>query len=329
MPMRNGREYAYSVGKPDGGREYYDADGNFLWKDSEDPNPQSNAEVRSGATANGTGREVAGDPVTGREYSYDVTGGDKKDRRKQEQAQRAHRTNYFGANANEAIQGIDDPWLDLQGAIPGVDDLAGPALDSELGGAQADAQSVAAQRAALQQLEQISRGGMTAQERAAMQQSRSNAANYEKQQRDAILQQAALRGMQGAGTTLGAQLAAQQGGANRVSQDAMNQQAMAQQRALQAMQMRGQLGGQMRGQSFSEDATRRSAVDDFARWNHQNRTGAHRDRWGMQATTAQGTSQARNAQAEQNRAMMENAQGQKTTTEKRADQAQGLIGSVI
>ena len=253
---------AYWERQPDGSLKGYDADGNVIVTTAAGGSTDPHA---SGAPVYGVHR----DPVTGESYrsrevgdGWGPRGDERADRqtgRKQEEAQRESRSNYFGANANEAIGGIDDPWLDLQSEIPTAEDYAGEHLTSELGGAQADAQAIAAQRAALAQLQQISQGGMTAQERAAMQQAQMDTRQNEKAQRDAIMQQAALRGMQGAGTTLGAQLQAQQSGANRYSQEQMTQQAMAQQRALQAMQMRGQMGGQMRGQSFQEDATRSTA----------------------------------------------------------------------
>jgi len=262
------------------------------------------------------------DPVTGEVYEWDKAGGGgagprgaiRARRRTDKQAERdkqADREEFFGRRAREAIEGVDDPWLELAGDVPTEDALAGEDLTSELGGAQSDETSIAAQRAALRQMQQlqgrlgdIATDGSTAQEQAEMQRQRSQAAGYEKQQRDAIMQQAALRGMQGSGTAMAAQLAAQQGGANRMSQAALDTQAMAQRRALQAMQMQGQsqgqqaqLAGQMRGQSFGEDTTRRSAVDDFNRYNTNKRTGAVRDRFGMQAGVASGTSGARTTQA--------------------------------
>ena len=319
--------------QPDGSLHGYDAEGNMVAR---------TGPGEGGLDPHAGGADVANvhtDPMTGQTYHSDDPGdgwgprgdvrGDRQAGRKQEEAQRQSRTDYYGGNATSSINAIDDPWAELAGNIPTIDQLAGPELTSELGGAQADRGAIEAQRAALRQLEHLSQGGRTAAEEAALQKAQSQTRANEKQQRDAIMQQAALRGMQGAGTTLGAQLGAQQAGANRYSQAQMDAQAMAEQRALQAMQARGQMGSQMRGQSFSEDATRRSAVDDFARWNAQGKRDAHRDQFAQRATTAQGQSTASATQAEQNRAMMENAQGQKTTTEKRYEQGSNLITGLV
>ena len=293
------------------------------------------------------------DPVTGKTQTSTADGspgqgfgprGDIRARRRYDR--RAHddgevlRQEFFGEQAREGIDGVDDPWNELAGNRPTVDQLAGGDLTSELGGARADEASVAAQRAALQQMQQlqgrvgqISEKGYTAEEAAQMQRSRAQAAGYEQQQRDAIMQQASMRGMQGAGTTMAAQLAAQQGGANRMSQDALDTQAMAQRRALQAMQMQGQmqgqagqLAGQMRGQGFGEETTRRSAVDDFNRYNTDKRRGAYRDRFGMDAGVAQGQSGAAQSRADHYREMYT---GQKASRDSEKDKKKYAASDAI
>ncbi len=325
MPQApNGQEYHSRSERPDGTIIYRDAAGNEVFSGRQTTDPETNQTYwETGDTyQEGTGG------VGPRGHIRAARRAKRQGRRSREQEQREQRANYYGGLANEATQGIDDPWMELAGATPSVDDLAGPALTSELAGAQADPQSIAAQQAALQQMARISQGRRSAQEEASLQQARANTAQYERQQREAIIQQAALRGMQGAGTTLGAQLQAQQAGANRMSQAEMNAQAAIEQRALQAMAMRGQMAGQMRGQSFGEDVTRRGGQDDTNRFNSNKQTDAVRDRWGMQATSAQGLSQARATQGEQNREAQQNALAKPTTTEKRTKMAEPFTSLV-
>jgi hypothetical protein len=133
---------------------------------------------------------------------------------------------------------------------------------SRMEGASADRGSIAAQRRALQQMQGIyDAGGYTDSERAQLQMAQRDAANAERSQRLAVQESARARGMGGGGMELMGALAAQQGGANR-SSDWANQIAVAgQMRALQALQGSGTMAGQMRGQSFAEDAARRSAAD--------------------------------------------------------------------
>jgi hypothetical protein len=139
---------------------------------------------------------------------------------------------------------------------------------SELSQAGADPASIEAQRQALRQMQGIyDAGGYTDSERAQLQMSQRDAAMGERSQRMAAMEGARARGMGGGGMELMGALAAQQGGANRAN-DSANQIAIAgQQRALQALQQSGNWAGQQRSQSFSEDATRRQAADDFARQN--------------------------------------------------------------
>ena len=324
-------DIAYYERQSDGSLRGYDSDGNVVMTTaggSYDPHA-------SGAPV----YEVHTDPQTGetyrsREYDHNASfagmeygDGDRKTERKRQEAERASRVDHYGRGANDAIGAIDDPWQELEGHTPSYEDLMGDEYTSTLGDAEADPMAVAAQRAALQRMGQVARTGYTAEDRAVEQQARSSAAQFERQQRDAIMQQAAMRGMQGAGTTLSAQLQAQQAGANRNSQASLDMAANAQRRALQALAMQNSAAGQMRGQSFSEDATRRGAVDEANRYMIDGQRSAARDQFGMRGQVAQGQSQAANAQATQNRAMMENAQGQKTDSEKTQENIQGWIGA--
>lgn len=156
--------------------------------------------------------------------------------------------------------------------------------ESSLAGARADRGSIQAQRNALRNMEGIyNAGGYTDAERAQIQMAQRDAAMGERSQRLAVMENARARGMGGGGMELMGALEAQQGGANRASDWANQIEVAGQQRALQALQQSGNWAGQMRGQSFSEDATRRAAADA---WN-QYQTGLIADRQSQYGNAAQ------------------------------------------
>ncbi|UJR78931.1 hypothetical protein [Sandaracinus amylolyticus] len=169
-------------------------------------------------------------------------------------------------------------WADLGRYAPSADDLTVDyeQYDSnELGNARADQMSIDVQRDALRGLQDVYRsGGMTAADHARQQLARQQTGQATRAQRDAELAALEARGMGGSGAALAARLASQQAGVMGLSAADAQMQIEAQQRALQAMQAAGAAAGQMRGQSWQEDATRRSAIDEFNRANtdQRNRT---------------------------------------------------------
>lgn len=173
---------------------------------------------------------------------------------------------------------------------------------SAMGQVQADPQAVAAQRLALQRMqEDASTVGLTAEERAEMSAGMDEAAQYERGQRGAILQNAQARGVGGSGLELAAQLEAQQGGAMRAHKAGQNAAAMAaRRRALANMQM-GQFGSQLRGQDFGEKSDRAKAQDVIEKFNANHKVGNF---WN--ATQGQ-------AQALSNQAAVKEGQAQNTS----------------
>ena len=128
-----------------------------------------------------------------------------------------------------------------------------------------------AQMSALAQLQQLGRSGMTAEERAALEGTQRAAAQQAQARQSGILQQMAQRGMGGGGSELAAQLAASQAGAEQARQSGLGISAQAQNRALEAISGAGQLGGQIRGQQFGEEAQRAQAEDIAKRFDIGNR----------------------------------------------------------
>jgi hypothetical protein len=150
-----------------------------------------------------------------------------------------------------------------------------------------DEQSVAAQRLALQRLqEDASTVGLTAEERAELEAAKADSAQYEQGQRGAIMQNAQARGVGGSGMELAQMLQSQQGSAMRNNQAATDAAAMAsKRRALVNLQM-GQFAGQMRGQGWEEQAARARAQDGINSFNTDvanstNRYNTDTRKWGM------------------------------------------------
>lgn len=334
----NGYDYATSRQDPNTGENvYYDADGNEIARQTANPGT-NRAETQF--------RNV--DPETGQVYySADSKRGpgflrrggkraDRRDARREERArqnaQMAAQQGFYGGAFAEGMGGVSGAFEGLEGELPSELDLLGGQenIESEVGGAQADAGAIAAQRAALEQLGVMAQGGYTAEEAAAMQRMRSETAQQEKSQRDAVMQQMAMRGMSGSGAELAQQLAAQQGGANRGNQMTLETQAQAQRRALQALGMQSDAASGMRGQSFQEDTTRRGAVDDFNRWNAERRGSAAQQRYANRFGLAGAQSDASGRTAELAGARRKEVEEQQNRSDdKRTDRTSKIIGSII
>lgn len=132
-----------------------------------------------------------------------------------------------------------------------------------------------AQMGALDKLSQMADGGLSDADQAQLSQIASQERTAEKGQRDAIMQQAAMRGAGGSGLELAQQLLNQQQSAQRQSQRDTDVAGMAQQRALQAIAQSGQLAGQIGQQDLNQAATVSSAKDAINRFNTQARAGTN------------------------------------------------------
>lgn len=130
-----------------------------------------------------------------------------------------------------------------------------------------------AQMQALQSMQQRAAGGLTAADRAALNQARLAAQGDVQSRLGSIQQGMQQKGLADSGTNLAAQLAAAQGGATTASSAADQQAIQAQQAALQAASQAGQLGGQMEQQQFGEAAQQQQAQQQMERFNVQNQLG--------------------------------------------------------
>jgi hypothetical protein len=119
---------------------------------------------------------------------------------------------------------------------------------------------------------------MTDADRARQTLARMQSGQASRASRDADLAALEARGMGGSGAALASRLGAQQGAAQSLAQQDALMMIEAQARGDRAAQSAGGLGSQMRGQSFSEDYQRRSAADDFNRYQTESRQQAFGNR---------------------------------------------------
>jgi len=152
-----------------------------------------------------------------------------------------------------------------------------------------------AAKQALVQLQQIgTQGGMTAIDKAQLQDITNQTNQQAKSRNASVLQNAQERGVGGSGLEMANTLMSEQAAADRASQAGTDVAANAQQRALQAIQAAGGLGQSLEGQEFGEKATKANAQNAIDLFNAQ--TGNETNRYN--------TGTANQAQA----ANLENAQ---------------------
>jgi hypothetical protein len=183
--------------------------------------------------------------------------------------------------ALEAIRNVDIPKLEEMRLALQKYQLAGqldPAMEeaifqtpSEMLNVKGDPRLRDAQLGALSKLAEVSKGGMTMQDSAMLDQIRRQVDTQAHGADDAILQNMQARGMGGSGAELAARLSGSQAAANRKSSEGLQVGGLATQRALEAIMNRGTLGGQIRSQDFNEDSSKAKAQDEINRFNSANR----------------------------------------------------------
>lgn len=133
-----------------------------------------------------------------------------------------------------------------------------------------DPSYVGAQKQALQQLQQIgTQGGLTAVDRAQLNDITNQQNQQNQSQNAATMQQAQQRGIGGSSLNVVNQLANEQGNADRAANQGLGVAAQAQQRALQAMQAAGTQGGQLEAQQYGEQANKAQSQNAINQFNAQ------------------------------------------------------------
>lgn len=133
-----------------------------------------------------------------------------------------------------------------------------------------DPSLAAAQKQALTSLQQVgNEGGLTAIDRARLQDITNEQNQVARGRNESIMQQAQQRGMGGSDITTVNQLMNEQAAADRASQRGTDVAAEAQARALQALVAAGQTAGQIRGQEYGEQANKAQAANAIDLFNKQ------------------------------------------------------------
>lgn len=147
---------------------------------------------------------------------------------------------------------------------------------SEAGAVTADPDLRSAEYAALDSLKSVSdAGGLTTEDRAALNKVNNATSRRESAGRAAIKNDAEARGIGGGGYELAMKMAGNQDSGQRLSEEGMTTTGRAQSRALEAMMARGRMAGQMNERDFSQRARAADARDAMARYNTDRRTDAN------------------------------------------------------
>jgi hypothetical protein len=140
--------------------------------------------------------------------------------------------------------------------------------DSEMKGIKIDPNLLQAQKEALSKLHEIATaGGLTAADRAQLNDIALEESAKARGARDAATNEFASRGMSGSGMEVLRRDTADQSAVSAASKRGTDVAALAQQRALQALMSSGQLAGSMRAQDFSEQSSTAQAQDAINRFN--------------------------------------------------------------
>lgn len=134
--------------------------------------------------------------------------------------------------------------------------------------ASADNAGMESELSSLGELQNIvNSGGADAEEEANIQQILNTLGTTEHGDNEAILRDAASRGVSNSGTTMAARLASNQNDATNANMNALQTGAAEEARNLAAITSKGQLGGQVQGQQYTQDANKASAANAIAEFN--------------------------------------------------------------
>lgn len=181
-------------------------------------------------------------------------------------------------------QAVDQYGPEAYGIIE--KELGGPSALEGLRAETEAPEAVAAQKAALARLQQVSEKGYTPEEEAALRQIQAETAAAGASQRAATQEAFARRGLAGGGAERVAAFQGASQAANRAAQQGLDVAAAAQRRAFQAMQAQGSLGGQMRQMAYGEAERRAQAADEARRIRGQAQLNVAQSKAGMQTGTA-------------------------------------------
>jgi len=195
-----------------------------------------------------------------------------------------------------------------------------------------DPSLVGAQKQALQSLQDTaSAGGLTAVDKAQLQDITDTQNQENKSSSDAIIANARARGVGNSNLSAVQRLISQQGSADRAANSGLGVAAQAQARALQALTAAGTQATQMRGEDQSEQqakATAQNAIDQFNATNQNatNKTNVQNDLTAQQNNVANAQHVNDENTATQNAATINNANANQTVFNDNMAKANGIAG---
>lgn len=193
------------------------------------------------------------------------------------------------------LQNLDLETLVQQGYITPEQAQAAQQDPSAMQAIATDPRLQQIQMDALDSLTDLSKTGMTAQDKAALNQIQTDESTKARGAREAILQEAQARGAGGSGLSMLAQLQNSQDAATRQSQRDMDVAGQAQARALQALQASGTQANQMQQTQFGQAAEKAKAQDAISQFNT-----ANMQQTNLANTAANNAAQAANLGVKQN-----------------------------
>lgn len=152
-------------------------------------------------------------------------------------------------------------------------DLSDSFAESQMGKLTEDTGLREAQKSALASLQDRAKVGLSAEDRASLNQVRAEVQRDANANRQALLQKFAAMGQGGGGQSFAAQLQASQAAADQGSAASDTLMAQAQQRALQALTESSNLAGNIRSQDFGVSSAKASALDERNRFLAENSIG--------------------------------------------------------
>lgn len=166
---------------------------------------------------------------------------------------------------------------ELQYILPEIVGEYGPEMEQYLGDLVSEYSSIESdprlrdsQLSVLDYLAEVGETGLTASERAALNEIRRATQQEAEAKQQQIIQNMAQRGAGGSGAELAARLSGAQSAADRMSRESDQLAMLAQQRALQAMMQQGQMAGNLRTQDFNEASSIAQAKDAMNTFNRNN-----------------------------------------------------------
>jgi hypothetical protein len=179
------------------------------------------------------------------------------------------------------LEAIGIPTIEAQRIALTNPELVAPLVAEQMGASQMediqmDPRLQAAQRAALDEMTGLGQTGLGAEDKAAFNQMRRQAAGAAEAQQASTLQEMASRGMLDSGANLAAQLQAGQSQADRMSQEGDRLAASAAEARRAALGQQANMASQMSAQDLGLKTNKASAADTIAQFNTQQRaaTGA-------------------------------------------------------